>query len=482
MASRQKIVILLLTLAGLTAIGAGAAAFFLPEARAFLSSHYRILSIAAGLAFLVAAALSMSGVRALSDVGGLEREVKDREKSQSLAPLQTAVGSGLSPLVAGLNRILEEVQTRESASLEIRTSNRLLAHDLARWTALMDKSPFGLVLVDAVENIVFANAAGAPFLSVSPSDARGRKAAECLSDSKVREFLAAQHEDDVGDYGRTLELAPDPETGRGFYVVSRGSYRGAAGAPAGQILVFEDVSHSKNVEKIQTEFVNTLAAELRAPLSSIRSQVEQLTLDGSSGPDETRDTYNAIDQEALRMTQLIENFLTISMMECGGVRLNAIPTRLRDLIEECLEIMRPQCESKEMRLLSDLPDRLPVMNLDEAMCRAGILNILGNAVKYTPEGGSVTVSARAASEGIVISIRDTGIGISDEDLPRVFDKFFRSKSAQARGAAGSGIGLASAQQIVRLHGGDIRVSSKKGSGSEFAIMLPRSLICATPGE
>jgi two-component system phosphate regulon sensor histidine kinase PhoR len=172
----------------------------------------------------------------------------------------------------------------------------------------------------------------------------------------------------------------------------------------------------------------------------------------------------------------------MSVMESGAAKLDITPTRLKKLIEDCIEVVRSQCDEKNIRLETDLPDRLPVMDVDKRLLQVATMNILGNAVKYTRPGGTITVFTTSTDSEILLHVRDSGIGISESDMPRIFEKFYRCPSEEVAQAAGSGIGLATAQQIVCLHGGQIRVTSKVGEGSVFTIALPRSRVNASHGE
>jgi two-component system phosphate regulon sensor histidine kinase PhoR len=169
------------------------------------------------------------------------------------------------------------------------------------------------------------------------------------------------------------------------------------------------------------------------------------------------------------------------MIESGtdGVRFSAVD--LRSLLDDCLDVIRSQFETKGVDLQANLPDRLPTIDIDRRLFSVAVLNILGNALNYTPEGGAVTVSTPCNEKELVISIQDTGIGIAEEHLPQIFEKFFRCPSPEVAELSGSGTGLTSAQEIVRLHDGEIRVRSIPGRGSQFMIVLPRSLITLSSG-
>ncbi|NQU41925.1 HAMP domain-containing histidine kinase, partial [bacterium] len=195
-----------------------------------------------------------------------------------------------------------------------------------------------------------------------------------------------------------------------------------------------------------------------------------------------RNFYNIIYEETHRLSQLIDNLLNLSMLETGAANIHIAPTRLKKLLQDCVDVVLPQCESHSIRLVADLPDRLPTLDLDKSLFTVAIMNILGNAVKYTPDGGTVTLFTVSKEDDFLIIIQDNGIGIPDTYLPRIFEKFFRCPAGEDQKRPGSGVGLATAMQIVRIHGGNIGVQSKIGEGTQFTILLPRSLINSSVGD
>lgn len=386
----------------------------------------------------------------------------------------------LERLVDSLQRLLHRIESDQRESLELLTSNRLVARELGRTYALLNSLSIGSLLLDNTEKIQFANEATAPFLTVAPNQAHGQSVRGVLKDAEVLALLDPGGEAAATRWGRSTELPADPESGREDTAVSLSSVSDENEEPVGQILVFQPITQIKSMEKIQTEFVDSVAHELRTPLTSIRAYVE-LLIDGETTDKQMQhDFYNVIYEETYRLSQLIDNLLNISMMESGTAKLDVTPTRLKRLLEESLEVVRPQCEKKNIDLVADLDDRLPTLDIDKSLFNVAVMNILSNAVKYTPESGTVIVTTSSRGEEYHIQVRDSGIGIPEEDLPRVFEKFYRSDSAKAE--QGSGIGLPTALQIVRLHGGDIHATSKVGEGSEFTIVLPRTLINTSIGE
>ncbi|MFC1735400.1 sensor histidine kinase [Candidatus Hydrogenedentota bacterium] len=389
----------------------------------------------------------------------------------------------LMALTAGINGLLEEHHEAKRSSFDLLASNRVLGRDVARIFQLLDSVVDGILAVDAVGRIILANRASASFLNVPLKEVLNTLALEALKDEAVRELLVQGQDDKSGYAARTIELPADKDTGRGETSVLQCSNADTGEKPVGEVLVFRDITRLKDIERTQREFVDSVAHELRTPLTSIRASVEMLIDDEAPDPQTKYNFYNVISEEAYRLTQLIDNLLNISQMESGAGTLNATPTRMKSLIEDSLDVVRPQCENKDIKLIVDLPDRLPTLDIDKSLFNVALMNLLGNAVKYTPGGGSITLATSSNDDEFAISIQDTGVGISQEELPRIFDKFYRCASAEEEETvSGSGIGLATARQIVGLHGGEISVVSKPGEGSRFVIELPRTLINTAIGD
>lgn len=208
-----------------------------------------------------------------------------------------------------------------------------------------------------------------------------------------------------------------------------------------------------------------------------------MLIDGEAGDEGTRrEFFNIIYEETNRLNRLIDNLLNISKMELGTVVINRTPTRLKKLIEDSAAVVEAQAAKKKMQLLVELPDRLPAVDVDKDLMNVVLVNLLGNAVKYTPESGRVSVSSTSTSEGILVHVSDTGVGIGKEDMPRVFDKFYRGSGKLNAEVTGSGLGLCIARQITRLHGGNITVSSRVGEGSQFTVTIPRDAIVTALGD
>lgn len=228
----------------------------------------------------------------------------------------------------------------------------------------------------------------------------------------------------------------------------------------------------EQTENIRKQLIGDVAHELRTPLTTIQGSMEGL-IDGIL-PAEER-TFQAILREAERLRRLVDDLQELSRVEAGSFELNKKPASIGGLIEETLKRMERQFLEKSVRLLKDVALDLPQVSVDADRIHQILINLLGNALQYTPSGGQVTVSARQAGMGIQIRVEDTGIGILPEHLPYLFDRFYRVDKSRSRAGGGSGIGLTITKHLVESHGGQIWAESPgPDQGSAFIFTLPIS--------
>lgn len=467
-------------LAALLLVCLGAASFISEWLRELLSPALPVILLLCGVGFVLAFIVTALVSRRMFDLERFLRAMRagtfEGRGPKGLLPEFPR----LAPLIVAIDRMLARAQSGGENSLDLLTSNRMLARELRRLHQLLDSTGDGLIAVDTAGKILFANRAAKPFLNIALEEAPGEAARKCLLHGEVAELISSEGTARALHGVHSVELPADEQSERGHIVVYHSHGIGDAEESVGDVLVFRDTSRLKAMESLQTEFVDSIAHELRTPLTSIRAYVEMLIDGKTADPQMQYDFYNVIYEETYRLSELIDNLLNISMMESGMAELDIAPTRLKRVLEDSVEVVRVQCEKKDIELVVDLADRLPTLDIDKRLFNMAFMNILGNAVKYTPEKGTVTLATSSHEDDFQIHVRDTGIGISEEDFPRIFDKFYRA--ASVKDIQGSGVGLATAAEIIRLHGGEIRVTSQAGEGSQFTVVLPRTLINTSIGE
>lgn len=248
------------------------------------------------------------------------------------------------------------------------------------------------------------------------------------------------------------------------------------GRKSGVVAVFHDISDMKHVENIRRDFVANVSHELRTPVSVIKGYAETL-LDGALQSDADRAVrfVEIILSHSERLTALINDILTLSTLESRDMVLDLHPLDISGTMRKTYMLLEENAHKKDIRMQMDIPAGLPRVMADQGRVEQVIVNLLDNAIKYTPPQGMVTLLVRKSDDGgfLKISVADTGIGIPFKDIPRIFERFYRVDEARSRDQGGTGLGLAIAKHIVQLHGGEISVTNNEyGKGSIFSFTLP----------
>jgi two-component system, OmpR family, phosphate regulon sensor histidine kinase PhoR len=238
----------------------------------------------------------------------------------------------------------------------------------------------------------------------------------------------------------------------------------------GCLVLLQDLTKIRRLETVRRDFITNISHELRTPLASLRALVETLQDGALQDPPAAHRFLGLIDVEVDALTQMVEELLELSRIESGRVPLRMVPTTLEEIVEPAVERMHQQAGRADVRLVVDLPAGLPPVLADGARAAQVVTNLVHNAIKFTPKKGTVTVSAASGDDQVVVSVADTGIGIAADDLPRIFERFY--KADHARSGGGTGLGLAIARHIVEAHGGRIWAQSMEGQGSTFYFALP----------
>jgi signal transduction histidine kinase len=224
-------------------------------------------------------------------------------------------------------------------------------------------------------------------------------------------------------------------------------------------------------EKARKELVAAIGHDLRTPLSSLLLMSEAIK-DGVTDENQTRIFINRIYGEVRHMAGLLEDLFDMSQLDAGAVKLKAEPGHLADLISDTIESMRSLAEQRQQQISGEVEEGLPVFNFDPAKLQRVLDNLVGNALRYGKTGGRVVISAHRVGSYVLVCVEDDGDGIHPEDLPRLFEPFFRGERSRGREHGGSGLGLAIARGLVEAHGGNISVESEPGKGAKFNFTLP----------
>lgn len=328
----------------------------------------------------------------------------------------------------------------------------------------------GMLVVDPGGRLVYVNGAAASLLGAASRDELlGQTAIDLLTDEPARDALA-QSLTGNGPARATVEVKRE-EAGAENHL--RFTLRRMNGGDRGGILILiEDVTQNRMADLSRHDFVARATHELRSPLTNIRLYVETAQDEGEEDAQLRGECLNVISRESQRLEKLVGEMLSVSEIEAGSQQVKRDDVRLEAVFKELEANYEGLAKEKQIELTFDLPPKFPVIRGDREKLDVVFQNMLGNAIKYTPDSGQVTCRVEVSPTELVVEVTDTGIGIGEEDLPRVFEKFYRANDARLGEITGSGLGLALAHEIVRQHGGDLTVESELNEGSTFRMVLP----------
>lgn len=249
--------------------------------------------------------------------------------------------------------------------------------------------------------------------------------------------------------------------------------------PVETLVLLEDMAAAQRQQVFYRNFIQNVSHELKTPLTVIQGHAAKLG-DAPNDRDGWQASRRIIAEEAKRLTQLVDNLLTLARLEAPAFALETSTVSVPALLEDAVLQVHDLAEERGLALSLSLAPSLPRVQADRARLKQVVLNLIDNALKYTPAGGAMTVSAEAVDGRLVCAVADTGEGIPADDLPHVFEKLYRARRVKGRPVEGSGLGLTICQQIIRAHGGEIRVDSTPGRGTTFTFTLPVTAPAAGP--
>jgi two-component system phosphate regulon sensor histidine kinase PhoR len=236
------------------------------------------------------------------------------------------------------------------------------------------------------------------------------------------------------------------------------------------LLLFQDLTQQRKLDNVRKDFISNVSHELRTPLASLKALNETLQDGALDDPTAARRFLERMETEIDAMSLMINELLELSRIESGRVPLNLNPIQPSEIIHTAMERLYLQAERSNLQLTADIPADLPLVMADASRAQQVLINLIHNAIKFTAKGGQVVVSASQSGDYVIFSVRDTGIGISADNLPRIFERFY--KADRSRSTTGTGLGLAIARHLVEAHGGSIWAESEEGKGSTFHFSIP----------
>ncbi len=433
-----------LTSAAVGAVSAGAALLLASPA-----GRYAALQVAAVAACLSGIAAGVYAHRQNALLARLEQALQRLAAGDFRARLLTAHPTGADRVFAAFNRAAENLQARTAALEE---AQRRLA-------AVLAHAAEGVILTNTSGEVLLINPAAARLLHTDAATATARMLAEIAPFPGLVSLL------------ETCTRSPEPQTDL-VEVRSRGLVLQVTAAAFDNgnrcLLMLRDLSHIRRLETMRRDFVSNLSHELRTPLAGMKAVVETLH-DGAMEDPRAADRFlQRLEDEVDNLTQMVEEMLALSRIESGQENPRMERLWPVEIVTEPVQRLMSYAERAGVTLKVQLPNDLPPVLADRHSIQRVVLNLLHNAIKFTPPGGEVVVTAAEEGDEVVFTVRDNGRGIPADNLPRIFERFYKSRHSQ-----GSGLGLAIAKHTVQMHGGRIWAESVEGRGSAFHFTLSK---------
>lgn len=393
--------------------------------------------------------------------GRITRPVRELTQSAwQLAPSKPTD----QPIPPRKDEISQLTQVFNIMSLRLGGQINDLETERAKLEAVLQKMTDGVLIVDADGLVQLVNPAAEKMFSITHAHLTGKPLIEVVRHHQLAELwqrCQATGEDQRMDFEIGLKL----------------SLQGIATSlspaiPGSTLLLFQDMTHQRQIENMRRDFISNVSHELRTPLAALKALTETLQSGALEDPPAARRFLEQMETEVDSLSLIVTELLELSRIESGRVPLNLAPTRPVDIIQPAQERLRLQAERNGLTISLDCPAELPPVMADASRIQQVVVNLLHNAIKFTPSGGKVSVSA-VQQEGLIqFTVSDTGIGIDTEDLPRIFERFY--KVDRSRASSGTGLGLAIARHLIEAHGGRIWAESELGKGSTFYFTIPQA--------
>ncbi|MCM8813933.1 MAG: cell wall metabolism sensor histidine kinase WalK [Candidatus Omnitrophica bacterium] len=381
----------------------------------------------------------------------------------------------LKEKLANVQVIVEEQVKERTVVLE--QENKKIKRERQQVNAVLKNVAEGLVIVDKQGKVLLLNPAAEKLLGVNKEQKIGSNILDGLTEGQMVSYTKDKQQQ------VEIELAGPSEATKRTLRASSAVIESEDGQPIGMVSVLSDVTKQKEVQRMKDTFVSSVSHELRAPLISIQKSLSLfLEMGNVQMTGDQKRFLEIASNNAQRLSQLVNDLLDVSKLEAGRMKPEFAAANLRSVAREVIEMLQVWGSSRGITLIEQVPDALE-LDIDKKMMNQVITNLVGNAIKFTPSGGSVTIAAAVSGDKAEISITDTGCGIPADSLERIFEKFEQAKTVPVEGAPkGTGLGLSIVKEIVKLHGGTIWVESELGKGSRFIFRIPLRQETAAAGE
>lgn len=378
---------------------------------------------------------------------------------------------GQQIVVDSKDEIGDLAQSFNLMSGELESKIEALIREVSEKEAVLTGMIEGVVAIDQDECIILLNKSAQKMFGLSPDDTLGMFHWEAIRNPDInslfKEVLKTRTQ-------KVIELPINPLLDERTFMVQAAPILDREENILGVVTVFHDITEIKRLERMRMEFIANVSHELRTPLTSIKGSIETLKAGAIAEREHACNFLDIIERHSNRLDRLIADLLDISRIETGKKQMILKPIKVMELVDKVISDFRETSIKKHQEISVDIPEDLPMALADEEAIETVLKNLLDNAIKYTPENGEITITASGNNGYIEIVVADTGIGIPEKDIPRIFERFYRVDKARSRELGGTGLGLSIVKHIIEAHEGTVSAESELGKGSRFTITLPES--------
>lgn len=390
------------------------------------------------------------------------REVTSKAEVMAKGDFSQEVSVKSNDEIGQLADMFNELRIKLSSTLSEISNEKSKLETILRYMA------DGLIAIDLSGRIIHANQTAVHLLGIEPGDLENKLYDEIIMN--LKEDLVLEKLSEKCESGAVAETFSE---GGATYAVRYDRFKDEKGGDIGIIMIIQDITERQKMEDMQADFVANVSHELKTPLTTIKSYAETLLTDTLPDEETVKNFLSIIDAEADRMSRLVKELLQLSRLDYEQENWSKKQMNLILIIKTCVRNIELSAKAKNQHLnclFNDEEDILAVVDKDGV--EQVILNVLSNAIKYTRDNGRIDIDAYVRNKKAHIVITDNGIGIPENDVFRVFERFFRVDKARSRAMGGTGLGLSISKQIVEDHGGSIELQSREGKGTKVTILLP----------
>ncbi len=435
---------------------------------------YRVLAltIATGLLVIVGTGRMR---KSLCSVDAIQSRLRSFAQSADTMDMVPMLENG--PVATGWNRIIEKLQAHtQEQSIERRIAQAAGDRGAERYARALRSLSDGLAISDRFGRLSYVNPAWTRLAGSTnaETDIVGQSLVDLFAARGFDNWQEAGSGILEGTRPLRVELRCGQHSADGVLQLARLPLEGRVQENEGYVWTLRDVTQNSLANEAHEQFLASATHELRTPLTNIKAYSESLIDMENIAPAQQKEFFNVIHSEAERLSRLLNELLDIQQLEAGSMTISTATFDVQRMLQEIQEHILPLVEKKQLKLICRVAPDIKSIQADKEKIISCLVNLLGNAIKYTPEHGEIRLFAEQVDTAVSISVEDTGIGIAEEEQTKIFDRFYRCQDERVNEIEGNGLGLAFAMEVARLHQGELKVESRLNFGSRFTLRLPLS--------